>query len=355
MKKNWWKILGVLLVLYSLIVGMLVPLKPGVLEVHPSSAKTGEELTLKITAYNTNFTKSKTPIRAWLKLDKERSLAAITVKAETDNLLTVKFVLPSHLPITEKVKDFTLIIDNDFDGAVVMPSAVFVSQNNVDLSQGKSEWKNTVIKDLNIKSDFSFPFRNILNETIRNIYYHVSLWFAMVILFMVSVFYSWKYLKTSELDFDRKAAAFTKVGVLFGVLGCATGAIWAKATWGTYWTVAEIKLNMAAIALLIYFAYFILRSSFDGLEQKAKISAVYSIFAFAALIPLIFVIPRIVEGSLHPGNGGNPGLGGDDLDNTMRMVFYPAIIGWILIGIWMSKLAYRVEKLQSYLEEDLDY
>ncbi|MEL6923730.1 MAG: cytochrome c assembly protein, partial [Bacteroidota bacterium] len=73
------------------------------------------------------------------------------------------------------------------------------------------------------------------------------------------------------------------------------------------------------------------------------------IFAFAALIPLIFVIPRMTEGSLHPGNGGNPGFGGEDLDNTMRMVFYPAIIGWILMGMWMSRLVYRAEGLRMRL------
>ena len=102
---------------------------------------------------------------------------------------------------------------------------------------------------------------------------------------------------------------------------------------------------MTVIALLIYLAYFILRAVFDDPDKRARISAVYNIFAFAALIPLIYVIPRLTD-SLHPGAGGNPALGGEDLDNTMRLVFYPAIIGWTLIGLWMASLLARLEKVR---------
>ena len=100
--------------------------------------------------------------------------------------------------------------------------------------------------------------------------------------------------------------------------------------------------------MLIYLAYFILRGSFQDETKSAKLGAVYNIFAFAALIPLLFVIPRLTD-SLHPGNGGNPALGGEDLDNTMRMIFYPSIIGWTLIGLWLATLLYRVDILRHRL------
>lgn len=107
---------------------------------------------------------------------------------------------------------------------------------------------------------------------------------------------------------------------MFGILGLVTGAIWAKNTWNAYWS-WDVKQNMTAIALFIYIAYFILRAAFEDAERKARLSAVYNLFAFVALIPLIFVIPRLTD-SLHPGAGGNPALGGEDLDNTMRMIFF---------------------------------
>jgi heme exporter protein C len=76
------------------------------------------------------------------------------------------------------------------------------------------------------------------------------------------------------------------------------------------------------------------------------LASAYNIFAFIALIPLVFVIPRLTD-SLHPGNGGNPALGGEDLDNTLRMIFYPSIIGLTLIGVWMASLYYRVIKARE--------
>src|SRR5690606_31379887 len=101
-------------------------------------------------------------------------------------------------------------------------------------------------------------------------------------------------------------------------------------------------------AILIYLAYFVLRSSFDDFDKRARIAAVYNIFAFAALIPLLFVIPRMTD-SLHPGSGGNPAMGGEDLDNTMRMIFYPAIIGWTLMGVWISQILFRILRLRYKL------
>jgi len=49
---------------------------------------------------------------------------------------------------------------------------------------------------------------------------------------------------------------------------------------------------------------------------------------------------------MHPGNGGNPALGGEDLDSTLRLVFYPTIIGYTLMGVWLSSLIYRVKRLE---------
>lgn len=186
------------------------------------------------------------------------------------------------------------------------------------------------------------PELAILNETIRNLYFHVPMWFGLMILMAVSAWYSVKYLRTSESIYDWKASAFAEVGLLFGTLGMLTGMVWAYFTWGDWWS-ADPKQNTSAIALLLYFAYFVLRGSFNEDQQKARISAVYNLFAFAALIPLLYILPRMTD-SLHPGNGGNPGFGKYDLDNTMRLVFYPAVIGWTLLGVWMANLQVRIRQ-----------
>lgn len=191
------------------------------------------------------------------------------------------------------------------------------------------------------------PELPILYESIRNLYFHVPMWFGMIVLFSVSVFHSVMYLSNSNPDHDIKAVESVNVGVVYGVLGIVTGAIWAKFTWGQAWSF-DVKQNFAAIALLLYFAYLILRNAIDEEQKRAKISAIYNVFAFPMMVVLLFVLPRLSD-SLHPGNGGNPGFNAYDLDSRMRMVFYPACLGWILIGYWIYTILYRVRKREKVI------
>ena len=136
--------------------------------------------------------------------------------------------------------------------------------------------------------------------------------------------------------------------MLFAILGLITGSVWAKFTWGDWWT-NDPKLNSVAIGLLIYLAYSLVRSSMPDEMQKARISSVYNIFAFVIFMILIWILPRMTD-SLHPGNGGNPAFSKMDLDNRMRMVFYPAIIGWTLLGYWIAQIRIRIKNLEQQNE-----
>ncbi|MGZ5243497.1 MAG: cytochrome c biogenesis protein CcsA [Bacteroidia bacterium] len=197
---------------------------------------------------------------------------------------------------------------------------------------------------------FDVPRKPILNESIRNLYFHVPMWFGMMTMFFISLFFSIRYLRSNnELD-DVKSIEFVNAGILFGILGMTTGMVWAQFTWGKWWS-GDPKQNASAILLLIYFAYIILRGSMTDSQQRAKVSAVYNIFAAASIIPLLFILPRMTD-SLHPGNGGNPGFNAYDLDSKMRMIFYPAIIGWILLGIWLAELRIRIKKIENALLEN---
>jgi len=197
---------------------------------------------------------------------------------------------------------------------------------------------------------FEVPRLPILNETIRNLHFHVPMWFGMVVMMSISVGYSINYLRTSSLIADTWAVEAANTGILFGVLGILTGMVWAKFTWGDYWS-NDPKQNASAIALLIYFAYLLLRNSLADQGQKARIGAVYNIFAFATYIPLIFVLPRLTD-SLHPGNGGNPGFNAYDLDSKLRLIFYPAVIGWILLGYWLTSSKVKLSLLSQKIMEN---
>ncbi|MDR7131612.1 heme exporter protein C [Algoriphagus sp. 4150] len=193
------------------------------------------------------------------------------------------------------------------------------------------------------------PRLPILNETIRALYFHVTMWFGMLIALLISVIYSIKYLNGNNLKNDDIAIEFANVGILFGILGIFTGMLWAKFAWGAYWS-GDPKQNAAAIAMLMYFAYLILRNSLTDTQQRGRIGAIYNIFAFAVYIPLVYILPRMTD-SLHPGNGGNPGFNAYDIDSKLKLVFYPAIIGWMLLGTWIATMRVRMRRVKRTTED----
>ncbi len=195
------------------------------------------------------------------------------------------------------------------------------------------------------------PRQPILNETIRNVYFHVPMWFSMMSLMISSLVYSIRYLKDGKIQDDIYAVEFANVAMIFGILGFLTGSIWGNYTWGDPLP-KDPKIIAVEVGLLIYSAYFVLRGSFEDEQKKARLSAVYNIFAFASFMPLVWILPRLTD-SLHPGNGGNPAFGKYDMDSSMRMVFYPAIIAWILIGVWITSLRIRLKLLNNHLQENI--
>lgn len=194
------------------------------------------------------------------------------------------------------------------------------------------------------------PAKMKLQETIRNLYYHVPMWFVLVLLGFASAFFSGWHLRTGSIVADQLAESMAIVATVFGTLGFLTGMLWAEYTWGNWWA-GDVKQICALSGLLMYFAYFILRKSFNENQTSARVSAVYNILAFCALIPLLFIIPRNAEFSLHPGGkGGDGGVGNPafskyDLDNHMRLVFYPAILGWLCLSIWITDVIFRFKNI----------
>lgn len=185
-----------------------------------------------------------------------------------------------------------------------------------------------------------------LQQTIRNLFFHVPMWFGMTILFTVSVVYAVKYLINPSAKNDTNSFEFAKTGIVLGLLGYATGMIWANYTWGKPIS-GDPKQIGAAIGVLIYCAYFVLRGNVVD-DKKARISAVYNIFAFAMLFPCLYILPRLVE-SLHPGGmgtEGNPGLNPKDSNALMKLVFWPAVIGWTLLATWITTLRTRTTLLK---------
>lgn len=192
------------------------------------------------------------------------------------------------------------------------------------------------------------PHIPILEETARNLFLHVPMWFTMMIAFAMAFWYSIRFLNDEELIWDRKAETATAVGLLFGICGLLTGSLWARFTWGTWWTFAEPRMNLSALAMLIFVAYFLLRAAFNDPEKRAKVAAVYNIFGVTTIPFLLYIIPRQLP-SLHPGAEGNPAFS-DMTAPELRIIFYPAVIGFIGLAIWIMDILNRYKAVRVELQ-----
>ncbi|TVR42434.1 MAG: ABC transporter permease [Bacteroidia bacterium] len=197
---------------------------------------------------------------------------------------------------------------------------------------------------------FEVPDLPVIRQSIRNIYFHVGMWFGMIFILFAGVVFSIRYLLTNNPEDDIKAFAAVRTGLLFGALGLLTGMFWAKFTWGAFW-VNDPKLNGAAVGMLTYLAYIVLRSSVEDQDKRARLAAVYNVFAFVLFFVFIMILPRTASASIHPGVDGNPALATGDLAPGMRIVFYPAIAGWFIMAWWLFTILFRTEKLAARIND----
>lgn len=196
------------------------------------------------------------------------------------------------------------------------------------------------------------PHLDILNETIRNLYFHVPLWFSMLVQMGISWVFALMYLNKYDQKYDIVSSRAAIVGGMFALPGVITGSIWATFTWGKPWVADDPKLQGVMASIIVYSVYYLLRALIPDAQKKARISAVYNIFAFVMTFVFIMIYPRLAPNSLHPGNGGNPAFGKYDMNNDMRMVFYPAVLGWIFMSIWLLNVLTRMKKLEYKRENN---
>ncbi len=333
MRHWWWKILAVVLVLGASIAALRVPLKPALVHVSPDRIAPGP-VVLEVTGYNTRWTDAE---QAWLENDGQK-LCPARVELVNEHRLRMTVDVPQGMR-------------SNMTDVCVGRSRLIGALYTEGLGNGIADQYECGVGGKYLDLAFTFPNRNILYETIRNLCFHVPMWFTMMVLFGISLVASIRGLSSNDLRHDLAADLSVRVGLVFCAMGLITGSIWARATWGAWWT-DDVKLNGAAVSALIYLAYLVLRGSVPEPAKRARLAAIYNVFAFVLLVLFIWILPRLnAVDSLHPGNGGNPAFGSYDLDDRLRVVFYPACMGWILLGVWMYTLRLRLGRLQNHLDD----
>ncbi len=356
---KWWKWLCVFLLIYVIAGSFFVKLGPGITQVSPVSLHTDSLYTFHISAYHSHFKSDKAgKVQLWFK-NKYKYYAPVSFKIIDEDKAEAQFAVASFEQDSFSPASFDVVMNDDLDGTFALRDAItLVKSAAVDTTFTS----NLTVTEPEVKSNkhnlICFPYREILYETIRNTFFHVPMWFAMTMLVFASVLFSILYLMKGENRYDVIAEQAVVVAMLFGVCGYLTGLVWSKYTWyiGVSWgdvirklLLEDIKMAAALIAMFFYFAYLVIRSSIANKAKRGKITAVYNIFAFVIFILCVFVLPRLTD-SMHPGNGGNPAFSKYDLDSTLRMFFYPAVIGWILLGFWILSVLIRLQFIQQKKE-----
>jgi heme exporter protein C len=140
------------------------------------------------------------------------------------------------------------------------------------------------------------------------LYVHPPLAFAAYLGFALTAVGGALYLWRREEAWDRFAAASAEVGVVFCALVLATGPIWARGTWGRWWS-WDLRLTLTLLLFLVYVAYLLLRAFTEGSERTARFAAVYGILGLA-VIPLNYLAVDLAGGrTIHPENLGRGSLG----------------------------------------------
>lgn len=199
-------------------------------------------------------------------------------------------------------------------------------------------WMTVVI----IASFLYMPATQGLGETGRIIVYHVPAAWVAVLAYLMAMVNSAGYLRKGDLRFDRQAQVNAELGTVFCLLATVTGAIWSKGAWGWYWN-WDPRQTSIFVLLLIYGAYFVLRSAISDSDRRARLAAVYAILAFLTVPFLVFVAPRVYA-SLHPDPIINPERE-LKMDMAMLQVFLASLAGFTGLYAWLYRVQSRLENL----------
>ena len=340
------RIVGILLLGYTLSMVFTVPLGPGLLDVQTTRQEITEDggvYELEIVGHNTHFDQA-TPLVFIRHGEVIRNATAI--KGVEHDRLKCRVRLPKNVPS----RSWDVFVNDSLDGTISYANGFFAEGLNA-VSKAKLSSNDAVLSRLQEPHlPFHFPFQPNIMESIRNLMLHVPMWFTMFLLMGISFAQSLRVLgPNGDTLGDQKAVASVRVGMWFGVLGLLTGSLWARFTWGAWW-VDDPQLNGAFVTVMVYAGYLVLRQSIQDDRLRQRLAAVYNLFGFLLLVVLLMVLPRFTE-SLHPGKGGNPAFSSYDLDSALRWAFYPAVLGWMILGTWMYSIALKIEQAKARLDE----
>jgi len=176
------------------------------------------------------------------------------------------------------------------------------------------------------------PTERVAGIVQRIMYFHVPLawvgFLAFFIVFCASILYLWK----GKRRWDALAHSAAEIGVLFTSLMLVTGAIWAKPTWGVWWT-WDPRLTTALILWLLYVAYLMLRGYASTPSQAARYSAVVGIIGFID-VPIVYFSITWWR-TVHPGVMVGPAAESGSMDGSMLFTLMFSLLTFTVIFAYL--------------------
>jgi heme exporter protein C len=179
----------------------------------------------------------------------------------------------------------------------------------------------------------------------RIFYIHVPIALTAYFCFGLGALKALLLLWRGDERYDLESYVAIHLGTIFGALTLITGAIWARASWGVWWTWSSNQLVLFLVLFLFYCAYFMLRFSLEEGPRRARSSAVYALFG-VALIPVSFLAIRLADDFIHPTVFTRDG---PQMSGTMFLTF---CISWAAVTL-LAYVLYRVELAGKRLDADL--
>jgi len=197
------------------------------------------------------------------------------------------------------------------------------------------------------------PLEVVMGWVQKVFYFHVATAWVGMMGFMVAgvagIIYLWK----KDLKWDIVEVAAVEISMVFFGITIVMGSIWARPIWNTWWT-WDPRLTTAAITMLVYAAYMMLRQGIEDPDRRARFGAVYTILGFVA-VPITFISIRLLR-TIHPvviGEGAGSGDGSFAMSADMRTAFFFSLFVFTVLFIdfmWhrirMGQLAAKVEQLR---------
>lgn len=194
------------------------------------------------------------------------------------------------------------------------------------------------------------PAADFIDQSSRIVFFHVPTAWVSVLAFLVSCIFSIRYLMRRDPTDDIRASVASRLGLVFAFLATVTGAIFARIMWNAFWN-WDPRQTSITILLLIYAAYFALRSAVSDPERRGTLSAVYAILAFVTVPFLVFVVPRVYW-SLHPDTIINAQMD-NQFDFRHTVVLMASLAGFTALFAWIFNIECRIERVRQRRFEEV--